>query len=97
MRECNSLQEVREEIDKLDDQIIELIAKRNNYIKQAARFKNTVDEVKAPERIEAVIQRLRHKALELDLSPNLIEDVWTMMIDEMVESEISEFRNAKDL
>lgn len=97
MKECQSLQEVREEIDKLDDQIVELIAQRNNYIKQAARFKNTVDEVKAPDRIESVIQRLRHKALELDLSPNLIEDVWTMMIDEMVESEISEFRNAKDL
>ena len=43
MKECNSLAEVREEIDKLDDMIVELIAKRNKYIKQAARFKNTID------------------------------------------------------
>lgn len=97
MKECQSLAEVRDEIDKLDDQIVELIAKRNNYIKQAARFKNTIEEVKAPERIDAVIQRLRHKALELDLSPNLIADVYRMMIDEMVETEIAELRNAKDL
>jgi isochorismate pyruvate lyase len=97
MKECNSLAEVREEIDKLDDQIVELIAKRNNYIKQAARFKNTVDEVKAPDRIDAVIQRLRRKALDLDLSPNLVADLYTMMINEMVETEISELRNAKDL
>lgn len=97
MKACNSLAEVREEIDKIDDQIIELIAIRNNYIKQAARFKNTIDEVKAPERIDAVIQRLRRKALELDLSPNLVADLYHMMIDEMVETEIAELRNAKDL
>jgi len=97
MKECHSLAEVRDEIDKLDDRIVELIAERNNYIKQAARFKDTIAEVKAPDRIDAVIQRLRHKALELDLSPNLIADLYKMMIDEMVETEIAELRNAKDL
>lgn len=97
MKTCHSLKEVREEIDKLDDQIVELIAKRNNYIKQAAHFKESVAEVKAPERIDAVIQRLRRKALELDLSPNLVADLYTMMINEMVETEIAELRNAKDL
>jgi len=97
MKECHSLAEVREEIDKLDDQIVELIAKRNNYIKQAARFKETIDEVKAPDRIDTVIQRMRRKALELDLSPNLIADLYRMMIDEMVETEIAELRHAKDL
>ncbi len=97
MKECHSLQEVRDEIDKLDDQIVELIAKRNDYIKQAAKFKESVDEVKAPERIDAVIQRLRRKALDLDLSPNLIAELYTKMIDEMVETEIAELRNAKDL
>ncbi|WP_345969102.1 chorismate mutase [Sulfurimonas sp. HSL1-6] len=97
MKECNSLAEVRDEIDTLDDQIVELIAKRNKYIKQAARFKNTIDEVKAPDRIDAVIQRLRRKALDLDLSPNLVADLYKLMIDEMVETEIAELRNAKDL
>ncbi len=97
MKECHSLQEVRDEIDKLDEQIVELIARRNDYIKQAAKFKDTVDEVKAPERIDDVIQRMRRKALELDLSPNLIEELYRKMIDEMVETEIAELRNAKDL
>jgi len=97
MKECHSLAEVREEIDKLDDKIVELIAKRNQYVKQAARFKNTIAEVKAPDRVDAVIQRLRRKALDLDLSPNLVADLYRMMIDEMVETEIAELRNAKDL
>jgi len=94
---CNSLEEVRAAIDLLDDQIVELIAKRNSYIKQAANFKNTVEEVKSENRIDHVIQKARVKALEYNLSPNLIEDLYRTMIDEMVDTEIAEFRNAKDL
>jgi len=94
LKECHTLEEVRTEIDKLDDQIVELIGARNSYIKQAARFKNTIDEVKAPERIDEIMAKVRHKALTLGMSPNLIEEIYTIMINAMVEAEISEFRNA---
>jgi len=94
LKECHTLEEVRTEIDKLDDQIVELIGARNSYIKQAARFKNTIDEVKAPERIDEIMEKVRHKALTLGMSPNLIEEIYTIMINAMVEAEISEFRNA---
>lgn len=93
MKECKTLEEVREEIDKIDDKIVELIAKRNRYIHQAAKFKNSVEEVKADDRIELVKQRVRAKAIELDVSPNLISELFTKMIDEMVESEIAQFRD----
>ncbi len=93
MKECKTLEEVREEVDRLDDQIVELIAQRNAYIHQAVKFKQSVEEVKAEERVSAVIQRVRQKALSLGLSANLIEDLYTKMIDEMVEMEISEFRD----
>ncbi|MEN8147801.1 MAG: chorismate mutase [Campylobacterota bacterium] len=94
LKECKTLEEVRTEIDALDDRIVELIGARNSYIKQAAQFKNTVDEVKAPERINEIIAKVRHKALTLGMSANLLEEIYTIMIDEMVESEIAEFRNA---
>ena len=93
LRQCTSLAEVREEIDKLDDQIVELIGARNAYVHQAARFKESVAEVKAADRIDDVLQRVRHKALALGVSPNLLTEIYTLMIDEMVESEIAEFRN----
>ena len=95
MKTCTTLEEAREEIDKVDEQIIALIAKRNNYIKQIAHFKNSVDEVKAEERIDAVVSRAREQAISLGLSPNLINDLYIRMIDAMVESEVAEFKNAK--
>lgn len=96
MKECINLQEAREEIDKVDEEIIKLIAQRNSYIKQMAHFKNTIDEVKAKDRVANVVSRAREQAISLGLSPNLINDLYIRMIDNMVESEVAEFKNAKN-
>lgn len=90
---CNSLEEVRTEIDTLDDELVELISKRSHLIRQAASFKESVEEVKADERIDFIMQKVRHKAIEAGVSPNMISELFTIMIDEMVETEIAEFRN----
>jgi isochorismate pyruvate lyase len=95
--DCKSLEELRGYIDNLDDQIVELIAARNAYVKQAAQFKHSIDEIKGDERMEAVMNRVRTRAMEFGVSPNLLSKLYKIMIDEMVESEISEFRNAKSL
>lgn len=95
--ECQSLEELRNHIDTLDDQIVELIAARNAYVKQAANFKHSIDEIKGTDRMEAVMDRVRNKAMELGVSPNLLTTLYKIMIDAMVEAEISEFRNARDL
>ncbi len=92
---CTTLDEARAKIDTVDEQIVALIAERNNYIKQIAHFKTSIDEVKAEDRIDAVISRVREQAISLDLSPNLINDLYVRMINAMVESEIVEFNNAK--
>jgi len=94
MKECSSLEELRTQIDALDDQIVDMIAQRNRYVRQAAKFKNSVDEIKADERIDAVINRVRHRAVTQGVSPNMVTELYRIMIDEMVESEIAEFRNA---
>ncbi len=96
VKQCNTLDEARKEIDMVDEEIVKLIAKRNDYIKQIAHFKNSVDEVKAEDRINDVISRAREQAIPLGLSPNLINDLYVRMIDAMVESEVAEFKNAKN-
>ncbi len=96
IKHCTSLDEARTEIDRLDEQIVTLVAARNAYVKQLAHFKNSIDEIKAEDRIDDVINRVRAKAIELDLSPNLINDLYLRMIDAMVDSEVAEFKNAKN-
>nr|WP_321267522.1 chorismate mutase [uncultured Sulfurimonas sp.] len=93
MIKCTSLQEVRTEIDKIDDKLVELISERSHLVRQAAVFKDSVEEVKATDRIDFIMQKVRHKAIELSVSPNMISELFEIMINEMVETEISEFRN----
>ena len=94
MKKCTTLNEAREKIDKVDEEIVKLIAQRNDYIKQIAHFKTSVEEIKADDRIEDVISRVRQQAISLGLSPNLINELYVKMIDAMVESEVAEFNNA---
>ena len=93
IKKCNSLQEVRDEIDIVDRELVDLISKRSHLIRQAAAFKNSVDEVKAQDRIDDIMQKVRKRAIELNINPNMISELFTIMINEMVETEISEFRN----
>ena len=95
IKQCTTLEEARVAIDAVDTELVSLIAKRNEYIKQIAHFKTSIEEVKAEDRIAEVINNVREQAISLDLSPNLINDLYVRMIDEMVESEISELKNAQ--
>ena len=94
MKKCNTLEEVRNEIDELDTRLVDLISERSHLIRQAAGFKQSVEEVKAQDRIDFILQRVRHHAIEKGVSPNMISELFEIMIDEMVETEIAEFRNA---
>ncbi len=93
VKECQSLEEVRNEIDKIDEEIVKLIAQRSKYVKQAAKFKESVEEIKSDERINDVLNHVRHLAGSLGISPNLVADVFKILIDKMVEMEIEEFKN----
>ncbi len=96
IKNCNSLEEVRTEIDVVDAEILHLIAKRKEYVKQAAKFKHSVEEVKAEDRVADVVDHVRHLALTLGVNPNMVTDIYKQMIEDMVESEIAEFQNAKN-
>ncbi len=93
IKKCNNLKELRKEIDKIDEEIVKLIAKRSRYVKQAAKFKESVEEIKSQERIDDVLNHVRHLAVSLGISPNLVADLFKTIIDKMVEMEIEEFKN----
>ncbi|WCT56500.1 chorismate mutase [Paenibacillus sp. KACC 21273] len=90
MRECQNLAEVRESIDQLDEQIIQLISERSQYVNQAASFKKDIDAVKAPARVEAIITKVRQLATEHQLNPTIAENVYRAMIASFIEDELQE-------
>ena len=89
---CNSLEEVRSNIDRIDNEIIKLIAERKSYVIQASAFKKNEDGVKDPERVEAVIRKVRGKAEEYGADPDMVEALYREMISRFVNMEMDEFR-----
>lgn len=72
---CTSIDEVRSNIDSIDGKIVGLLAERGSFVKQAARFKKTTDDVKAPQRVEQVITKVRALAVELGGDSEVTEAV----------------------
>lgn len=56
---CATLADVRANIDRLDDEIVRLIAERAMYVKDAARFKRDAFQVSAPARQAQVFEKAR--------------------------------------
>jgi isochorismate pyruvate lyase len=85
--ECQSLIDVRTEIDRIDREILALVGRRAGYVHAAARFKETEEAVAAPERQAAVFRTRREWAREEDLDPDFIERLYRELIAYFVERE----------
>jgi isochorismate pyruvate lyase len=87
---CTTLEEVRNNIDRLDQQIVTLLAERGRYVSQAARFKKDTDGVKAPQRVEQVIAKVRDLAQTMGANPEVTEQVYRAMIAAFIQQELAE-------
>jgi isochorismate pyruvate lyase len=90
--DCTSIEVVRSNIDRIDRQIVTLLAERGSYVKQAARFKKSTDEVKAPQRVEQVIRKVTALSDELGADPIVTEQVYRAMIAAFIDAELDEHR-----
>lgn len=86
----SSIEEVRDSIDQIDSELVKIIAQRAKYVKAAAAFKTDSSAVRAPDRVEQVINNVREKAAEIGLPQVIIEKVYRSMIDAFIDYEINQ-------
>jgi len=85
--DCQSLDQLRCEIDRLDEQIVRLLAERGDYVLAASRFKRSADEVRAPQRVEQVVARVRDLALKHGALPDVVERTYRTLISAFTDAE----------
>lgn len=88
---CKSLQEIRNTIDTLDEQIIPLLCERIQYITQAAQFKDSAADTRRFGRIEAIVTRAKAYAAVMGANEDYIESVYRHLIDESIRQEKNEW------
>ena len=87
---CQNIEEVRTHIDRIDRQIVALLAERGAYVKQAAKFKKTASDVRAPQRVEQVISKVTALSVEFGANPTVTAQVYRAMIDGFINAELAE-------
>ncbi len=87
---CESLEEARRQIDRIDRRLVELIAERSAYVLRAASFKKSHADVPAPQRAEEVVRKVKRLAAALGANPVVVERVYREMIAAFIEAEMAE-------
>jgi isochorismate pyruvate lyase len=77
---CKTLAEVRDNIDRIDRDLVRLMAEREKYVAEAGRFKANPAAVSAPARVEQVIEKVKGIARENGLSDAVAERTFRAMI-----------------
>ena len=86
-KDCSNMEEVRAEIDRIDRELVDLIGERFAYVDRTWQLKQSPAEARVPWRIQQVIDRVRARAAEKGLPPELAEALWRQMIGWFIQSE----------
>ncbi|MEC8418447.1 MAG: bifunctional chorismate mutase/prephenate dehydrogenase [Pseudomonadota bacterium] len=87
------LEKLREGIDELDTQLVELLAKRNKITAQVGQIKAEAGmPVYVPEREKALIASRRQQADALGVSPDLTEDLLRRVMRESYHTQNNKYR-----
>jgi len=93
-QKCNNMEEVRIEIDRIDQAMVDLICERFAYVDRAWQLKNAPADARVPWRIQQVIDKVKARAAENNLPPELVEALWRQMIGWFIQYEEERLRKS---
>ncbi|MDC3091685.1 chorismate mutase [Rickettsiales bacterium] len=82
----SNIKEVRNSIDKIDEEILDLISKRKELVIEAVKQKKR-DQIVDQVRIDNIIKKLKQEGDKRGLPSNLVEKLWLTMIQEFIHYE----------
>jgi len=88
---CTTMQDVRREVNALDDVLVPLLVERVGYMTQAARIKQGVEQVRDEARIEAIVARVRERAQAEGGDADVMEAIYRSLMEACIAYEHREF------
>ena len=80
-KKCKNIEEIRSEIDRIDNTIIAALAERLEYVHEATKFKADVEAVLATERHEQMLKNRTELCRQLNIDQQMIESVYKLLLD----------------
>jgi isochorismate pyruvate lyase len=93
-KDCADLSQVRIEIDRIDNALVDLIAERFGFVERAWQIKlGLKQEASVPWRNQQVIDKVRKRATSKGVPPDLCEALWRQMIGWFIQYEEEKLRD----
>ena len=93
-KDCKDLSDVRKEIDRCDNALVDMIAERFGYVERAWQIKLEIgEEANIPWRSQQVIDKVRARAKERGVPPDLCEAMWRQMVGWFIQYEEEKLRD----
>ena len=94
-KQFKNLNEVRRNIDKVDNLLVKLIAEREFYAKEAVKFKIDRRQIIDRKRINAVLTRVKKLSKKYKVNSVIVEKIWKLMIKNFIILENKLFKRPK--
>ena len=91
VKACTTMQDVRREVNALDDLLVPLLVERVGYMTQAARIKQGVEQVRDEARIEAIVVRVRNQVVAEGGDADVMEAIYRSLMEACIAYEHREF------
>ena len=71
---------LRKQLDKLDNNLLRIIKKRTNIVKNVLNIKEYKYEIVDKKRINKILSNIKKKSLKHKIDPNITKRIWKNMI-----------------
>ena len=86
------LDSLRKQLDKLDNNLLKIVKKRTNIIKQVINTKEYKYEIVDKKRINKILSNIKNKSLINNIDPKITHRIWKNMIWSYIDFEKKNFK-----
>ena len=86
------LNEIRIQLDKLDNSLIKIIKKRTNLVKQVLVLKDKKNQIVDQKRIKFILKNIKIKSIKNKIDPKITNRIWKNMIWSYIDFEKRNFK-----
>ena len=86
------LDSLRKQLDKLDNNLLKIVKKRTNIIKQILSLKEYKKQIVDKKRINKILSNIKKKSLKNNIYPKITNRIWKNMIWSYIDFEKRNFK-----
>ena len=86
------LNSLRKQLDKLDNDLLEVFKKRTSIIKQVLALKEYKKQIVDKKRINKILSNIRKKSIKNNIDPKITNRIWKNMIWSFIDFEKRNFK-----